>query len=150
MENEGEPRATGPHYHLEYVAVSVTSETEPEAMVRVRHAKSGKVVEKSASGDGPIDALYRAIDDAVDEHHDLVNYTIRSVTEGADAQGEVTVLIGYGGPCFSGRDNGTDVVLASAQAYINALNNLAAFKAEEESVRFVGDGIMRAFQGGLA
>ena len=86
----------------------------------------------------------------MDEHHDLVNYSIRSVTEGADALGEVSVLIDAGGPCFAGRASGTDVVLASAQAYIHALNNLAAFRAEEEAVRFVGDGIMRAFQGGMA
>ena len=51
----------------------------------------------------------------------------------------------YGGPCFSGKAKKTDVLLASAEAYINALNNLAAHRADEDSVRFVGKGIMQAF-----
>ena len=139
-----------PHYELEYAAASVATNASPEAVVRIRHVRTGRVVERGATGDGPIDALYRAIDHAVEESHDLVNYSIRSITEGADALGEVSVLIGIGGPCFNGRASGTDVVLASAQAYINALNSLAAFRTEEEAVRFVGDGIMRAFQGGVA
>lgn len=147
---EHNPKMNSPHYELEYAAASVATNADPEAVVRIRHVRTGRVVERGATGDGPIDALYRAIDHAVDESHDLVNYNIRSVTEGADALGEVSVLIGIGGPCFNGRASGTDVVLASAQAYINALNNLAAFRTEEEAVRFVGDGIMRAFEGGVA
>ncbi|NNE68794.1 MAG: 2-isopropylmalate synthase, partial [Rhodothermales bacterium] len=133
---ENNPKMNAPHYELEYAAASVATNADPEAVVRIRHVRTGRVVERGATGDGPIDALYRAIDHAVDESHDLVNYNIRSVTEGADALGEVSVLIGIGGPCFNGRASGTDVVLASAQAYINALNNLAAFRSEEEAVRF--------------
>ena len=136
-----------PHYALDFAAVAVGTDREPEAIVRVRHLRTDRVIERKATGDGPIDALYRAIDHAVDERHELVNYTIRSVTEGADALGEVAVLIGIGGPCFAGRASSTDVVLASAEAYVNALNAMAAHRAEEESVRFVGDGIMRAFGG---
>ena len=150
MDSSAEKRPSGPQYSLEHVSVSVSTDAAPTASVRVRNNRTETVEEREATGDGPIDALYRAIDEAVDEHHDLVNYSIRSVTEGADAVGEVTVLIGYGGPCFTGRDRGPDVVLASAQAYMNALNSLASFRTEEENVRFVGDGIMRAFQGGVA
>ncbi|MBO6575125.1 MAG: 2-isopropylmalate synthase [Rhodothermales bacterium] len=148
--HKDKPNANAPHYELEYAAASVATNAAPEAVVRIRHVRTGRVVERGATGDGPIDALYRAIDHAVDESHDLVNYSIRSITEGADALGEVSVLIGIGGPCFNGRASGTDVVLASAQAYINALNSLASFRSEEEAVRFVGDGIMRAFEGGVA
>ncbi len=139
--------AKTPHYALDFAAVAVGTDREPEAVVRVRHLRTERVIERKATGDGPIDALYRAIDHAVDERHELVNYTIRSVTEGADALGEVSVLIGIGGPCFAGRASSTDVILASAEAYVNALNAVAAHRAEEESVRFVGDGIMRAFGG---
>jgi 2-isopropylmalate synthase len=141
------PRATGevPHFKLDTASVAVGTHSEPEAQVRIRHLRSDRVTEGTGTGDGPIDALYRAIDHALDEHHDLVNYTIRSVTEGADALGEVAVLVDAGGPCFAGRASGTDVILASGEAYVAALNALAAFRAEEESVRFVGDGIMRAF-----
>ncbi len=148
--HEDNPNMNAPHYELEYASASVATNADPEALVRIRHVRTGRIVERGATGDGPIDALYRAIDHAVDESHDLINYNIRSVTEGADALGEVSVLIGIGGPCFNGRSSGTDVVLASAQAYINALNSLAAFRTEEEAVRFVGDGIMRAFEGGVA
>jgi 2-isopropylmalate synthase len=148
--HEDAPNLNAPHYELTYAKASVSTDAAPQATVRIKHVRSERVVERAATGDGPIDALYRAIDHAVDESHDLINYSIRSVTEGADALGEVSVLIGIGGPCFNGRSSGTDVVLASAQAYINALNSLAAFRAEEEAVRFVGDGIMRAFEGGVA
>jgi 2-isopropylmalate synthase len=138
------------HFALEHASVSVSTRSDPEAVVRVRHLRTDKLIEKIATGDGPIDALYRAIDHAVNESHDLVNYSIRSITEGADAFGEVSVLIGIGGPCFAGRASGTDVILASADAYINALNGLAAYKAEDESIKFVSDGIMKAFEGGMA
>ncbi|MDA0874333.1 MAG: 2-isopropylmalate synthase [Bacteroidetes bacterium] len=134
-----------PLYKLEHFHVTVGSGMEPEATVRVRDLHNDTVMEEKASGDGPIDALYRAIDHAVNEGHDLVNYSIRSVSEGADAYGEVNVLIGLGGPLFAGKASSTDVIEASAQAYMNALNSLAAFRLDKESIDFVGSGIMQAF-----
>jgi len=139
-----------PYYKLEHMEVSVSSDRQPEAFVRITHVRSGAVHEEYATGDGPVDALFRAMDHAVNEAHDLVNYTIRSISEGADALGEVSVLISMDGPCFAGRASSTDVLRASAEAYIHALNSLAAFRADEESVRFVNDGIMQAFHGGVA
>jgi len=136
---------TEPHYKLESFNVSVGTGKEPEAQVVIRDIRHEEVIEKTATGDGPIDALFRAIDHAVNEGHDLVNYSIRSVSEGADAFGEVTVLIGFGGPLFAGKASSTDVIHASAEAYMNALNSLAAHRAEEEAVQFVGTGIMQAF-----
>ena len=139
-----------PHYKLEQFNVSVGTDKQPEATVRVRHVRHDSVVEKVATGDGPIDALFRAIDHAVNEGHDLVNYTIRSISEGADAFGEVSVLIGLGGPLFPGKASSTDVIYASAEAYMNALNSMAAHRADEESVQFVATGIMQAFDRGSA
>ena len=92
----------------------------------------------------------RAIDHAVEEAHDLVSYNIRSISEGADAFGEVSVLIKFGGPCFAGKASSTDVILASAEAYMNALNSLAAYRVDEKSIQFVNEGIMQAFEGGEA
>jgi 2-isopropylmalate synthase len=126
--------------------VTVGSGQEPEATVVVRDLQSESVTEQKATGDGPIDALYRAIDHAVDEGHDLVNYSIRSVSEGSDSFGEVSVLIGMGGPLFAGKASSTDVIEASAQAYMNALNSLAAFRLDKESIEFVSSGIMQAFE----
>jgi len=147
--NEHTTRMSTAHYALEFVSVAVGTDRQPEATVRIRHIKQDILEEYTATGDGPIDALYRAIDHAVSEAHDLVSYNIRSISEGADAFGEVSVLIGFGGPMFAGKASSTDVVLASADAYLNALNNLAAHRADEESVRFVNNGIMQAFEGGV-
>ena len=134
------------HYQLEQLTVSVGTEQEPEATVHIRHVRSRAMREEKAIGDGPVDAIYRAIDHAVDEAHDLVDYTIRSVSEGADAQGEVSVMISYAGVNFGGRAIHTDVLQASAEAYINALNQLAAHRADDASVEFVTNGIMQTFR----
>ena len=134
-----------PHYSLETFHVAVGSGQDPEATVAVRNLQDQSLVKKKATGDGPIDALYSAINHAVNEGHDLVNYTIRSVSEGSDSYGEVSVLVGLGGPLFAGKASSTDVIEASAQAYMNALNSLAAYRSDKESIAFVGSGIMQAF-----
>ncbi|PSQ68271.1 MAG: 2-isopropylmalate synthase [Bacteroidetes bacterium QH_2_67_10] len=95
--------------------------------------------------DGPVDAIYQALDRATGEPHDLVDYTITSVSEGSGAQGEVAVTVRYGENTFSGRATDTDVLQASAQAYLDALNRLAAFHTDEQSVEFVTEGIMETF-----
>jgi 2-isopropylmalate synthase len=149
--NLTDPHATAistPHYRLDNLEVSVGSGRKPEATVKICHLRTNIIEEKTATGDGPIDALYRAIDHAVSEAHDLVNYSIRSISEGADAFGEVSVLISIGGPCFAGKASHTDVIKASAEAYMNALNSLASFRSDEASIQFVNEGIMQAFHGG--
>lgn len=135
------------YYHLDHVAVSIVTDDAPKAIVRVRHARGGALREEQATGDGPVEALYRAIDHAVQEAHTLIDYSIRSISEGADAQGEVKVRIRYGENYFDGRASGTDVLQASAAAYVDALNRLAAFRADDSSVEFVANGIMQAFNG---
>ena len=135
-----------PFYELDHLDVTVETEKEAHATVRIEHARKGSVREASADGDGPVDAIYRAIDHAVEEAHDLVNYRIRSLSEGADAQGEVSVTISYSGSEFAGQASSTDVLEASAEAYLDALNHLAMYRADEESVKFVTDGIMDTFK----
>ncbi len=148
--HQTDPTMTTPHFTLESMRVSVGTATDPEAYVQVRHVRTDQVREATATGDGPVDALYRAIDHAINESHTLVDYSIRSVSEGADALGEVAVLISYGGPCFSGKACSTDVLQASAEAYVHALNGLASFRGGEEPVKFVQESIMQAFQMGHA
>jgi 2-isopropylmalate synthase len=148
--NDQSKAMMSPHFTLEHMEISVGTGREPEAFVRIRHERADTVREAYGSGDGPVDALYTAIDQAVNEAHDLMNYSIRSISEGADALGEVSVLIGDNGPCFTGKATRTDVLRASAAAYLDALNNLAAHRADEASIQFVSDGIMKAFQGGVA
>ncbi len=140
----------GKHFSLTHMEVSVDSNSDPRATVQVRHVRTDELREAYATGDGPVDALYRAIDHAVNESHVLVAYNIRSVSEGADALGEVSVLIRDGESKFPGRARGTDVLKASANAYMDALNRLAAFRADEDSVRFVNQRILMAYRGSVA
>ena len=138
------------HYRLDQMHVSSGTGREPRAEVLVYHHATDTVCKEMADGDGPVDAIYKAIDQATGSHHDLISYAIRSFSEGADAMGEVTVLIGNAGAYFRGVACSTDVLQASADAYVEALNQLEAFRADENSVAFVGNGIMQSFQGGIA
>ena len=148
--NGNEEHAMNPHYRLDAISVVVGTGKKPEAEVALFHTRIGELRREKATGDGPVDAIYRAINHAVGSAHDLENYSIRSVSEGADAIGEVTVLVGQGGAFFKGTARNTDVLQASADAYLNALNHLEAYRSEEENLAFVGNGIMRSFHGGVA
>jgi 2-isopropylmalate synthase len=139
-----------PHYRLDSLFVAVGTGRKPEAEVIVFHTRSGESVQHRATGDGPVDAVYRAINHAVGSSHDLESYSIRSVSEGADAIGEVTVLVGEQGAFFKGWARSTDVLQASADAYIDALNHLEAYRSDAENVAFVNNGIMKSFHGGIA
>lgn len=84
-------------------------------------------------GVGPIDALFNVISDVVDRRPDLEQYSINAVTGGMDALGEVTVRLAENGISVVGRGNHPDIFVASARAFVDALNNLA--KREEEGAR---------------
>ena len=77
-------------------------------------------------GTGPVDAVVQALDSLTEEPNELIEFSVKSVTEGIDALGEVTIRIRRDGNLFSGHSADTDVVVAAAQAYINALNRLVA------------------------
>lgn len=135
-----------PRYTLDQISVSVDSEANPFASVTLRNTRNGLHATHRATGEGPIDALYRAIDGAIGESHDLLSYDIRSITQGADAQGQVSVSIMAGRKRYSGSATNTDVILASANAYLEALNKLVAYRTDIESVEFVSNGIIQSFQ----
>ncbi|EAR23207.1 2-isopropylmalate synthase [Nitrococcus mobilis] len=78
----------------------------------------------SSSGDGPVDAAFKAIDSVVQSGTELLLYSVNNITTGSDAQGEVTVRLDKAGRVVNGQGSDTDIVLASAKAYINALNKL--------------------------
>ena len=102
----------------------------PSATVRLSIA-AGEPVEGAAQGDGPVDATYEAINRAIashpleDDNIQLDDYVIRAITSGSQALGEVTVHLLRGGEQARGRGVSTDVIEASAKAYIDALNRLA-------------------------
>jgi len=77
-----------------------------------------------ASGGGPVDASFKAIAAIVGDESQLLLYSVNAITGGTDAQGEVTVRLEKSGRIVNGQGADTDIVIASAKAYINALNKL--------------------------
>jgi 2-isopropylmalate synthase len=82
-------------------------------------------------GGGPVDASFRAIEKKVESGATLLLYSVNNITTGTDAQGEVTVRLSRNGRIVNGQGADTDIVIASAKAYLNALNKL--FGAEERA-----------------
>ncbi len=132
------------HYRLDHLSVNCGTGRVPRAEVLLYHGSSDTSCRKIGEGDGPVEAIYRAIDLAAGSRHGLVSYAIRSVGEGKDAMGEVTVLISEHGTLFRGIAQHTDVLQASANAYVQALNQLEAFRVSSGE-EFVSDGIMQSF-----
>ena len=82
------------------------------------------VISESATGDGPIDAIFNAIDRALNTKYKIGSYQVRSITEGRQAMGETLIRIRHAGKSFTGRGVSTDIIEASAKAYLNAINQL--------------------------
>jgi 2-isopropylmalate synthase len=129
-------------YSLEGLQVACGSMGMPTATVRLA-GPDRAIHERAAIGTGPVDATFKAIDDVVGVHCDLLEYTVQAVTEGIDALGEVSVRIGNGQndcsrinpqneltgrPVYHGHGTDTDIIVASAKAYLAALNRLLAFR----------------------
>ncbi len=84
----------------------------------------GRPAEDSGTGDGPVDAVYRTIAGLTQTKSTLLSYRVRAITGGTDAQGEVSVRVEQDGETVVGNGANTDIIVASAQAYVNALNKL--------------------------
>lgn len=108
---------------LEHVQATSGSNLIPTAAVRL--LKDGVRLEGTGTGDGPVDAVYRTIDHLLGKQHKLLGYAIKAITGGTDAQGEVTVQLDANGNAVTGRGAHTDIIVASAKAYVNALNRQA-------------------------
>jgi 2-isopropylmalate synthase len=112
-------------FHLEHVQVSCGDHARPTATVIVR-TPDGQELMDAAIGTGPVDAVYKAINRVVDIPNQLIEYSVQSVTAGIDAIGEVTIRLRHEGRISSGHAANTDIIVASAHAYMNALNRLYA------------------------
>jgi 2-isopropylmalate synthase len=119
-------------YHLDFVQVSCGDHASPTASVRLI-APDGTVKADAALGTGPVDAVYKAINRIVGVENELTEFHVKSVTEGIDAQGEVTIRVEGGGRTFVGRGADTDIIVASAKAYMNALNRMLSVDNPRES-----------------
>lgn len=103
--------------------VSQTGET-PTATIVIQVGDQEKTAE--AEGSGPVDATFKAIESIANSGASLQIYSVNAVTEGTDSQGEVTVRLEKGGRIVNGLGADTDIIIASAKAYIHALNMLEA------------------------
>lgn len=111
---------------INLIAMKVCSETGETPLASVTLSVDGKEVQTQMSGSGPVDAAYKAIESIVQSHTELQLYSVSNITTGTDAQGEVNVRLEKGGRIVSGQGADTDIVIASAKAYINALNKILA------------------------
>ena len=111
---------------LEYLHIYSGTSAIPTATVRIR--LEGTVREAAAIGDGPVDAVFRAIGAATGSSAELVRYEIRSVTSGTEAVGEASLQLVKGEHKVLGRGASTDVIEASARAYVDGLNKLRSIE----------------------
>jgi 2-isopropylmalate synthase len=121
-------------YHLDHVEVSCGDHSLPTATVRLTEP-DGHSLADAALGTGPVDAVCKAINRIVGVPNKLTEFTVKSVTEGIDAIGEVLIRIESDGVTYTGRGASTDIIVASAKAYMNALNRLLAAKGGHNSAR---------------
>jgi 2-isopropylmalate synthase len=110
-------------FHLEQVQVSCGDRSVPTATVTIL-TPEGKEITDAAVGTGPVDAVYKAINRLIDVPNQLIEFSVQSVTAGIDALGEVTIRLRHERGIFSGHAANTDIIVASATAYIDALNKL--------------------------
>jgi 2-isopropylmalate synthase len=112
------------HYRLATLKVVSETGTVPHARVAMRAGEAELHAE--ASGDGPVDAVFKAIERMASSSAQLQLFSVNAITTGTDAQGEVTVRLEREGRIVNGNGADTDIIVASAKAYINALNKLRA------------------------
>jgi len=122
-----ELRTVSEVYRLDRIQVTCGDRGIPTAAIRLI-GPDGQAVADAALGTGPVDAVYRAINRLVGVANTLTEFSVKSITEGIDAIGEVLIRIESDGVTYTGRGADTDIIVASAQAYMNALNRLLAAK----------------------
>lgn len=123
---EEETKYTPDTWRLKSLAVMSGTNVSPKATIIL--TTKGKDFEKTSTGDGPVDACYKAIEAIVKVKGDLLDYSIQSVTHGKDALGEVTVKARINDKNYIGHGSSTDILEASAKAYLNAINKMALQK----------------------
>ncbi len=115
-------RSEDEKYALGDLAIVSGTFATPTATVEL--LVDAKARKTTAMGDGPVDAVFKAIAELSDTKSELVHYQVKAITGGMDAQGEVTVSVEEGGRRVIGHGAHTDIIVASAKAYVHALNKL--------------------------
>ena len=106
------------------VSLTAHSETGEQPFAKIVVSDGGTEKPAAAQGSGPVDAAFKAIETLIASGAELLLYSVNNITSGTDSQGEVTVRLSKAGRIVNGQGSDTDIVVASAKAYINALNKL--------------------------
>ncbi|HIJ59857.1 MAG TPA: 2-isopropylmalate synthase [Nitrospirae bacterium] len=120
-------------YKLIDLYVSGGSKSKPMAALKI--AIGEKIIDKIEYGDGPVDAVYKAIANAVETKSNLLKFEVKSITGGTDALGEVSVALQEDGKKVMGHGSDTNILIASAKAYLNALNKLLMRQGVNERLK---------------
>ncbi|WP_076790098.1 2-isopropylmalate synthase [Chlorobium sp. KB01] len=128
----------GSAFELDYLHINSGTASIPTATVRIKHNE--QVFEESATGDGPVDACFRAIERALGIESMVTSYSVRSTTAGRQALGEALVRIRDRNVSFNGRGVSTDIIEASAKAYLQALG-LRQHHFENNSTETIDNGV---------
>ena len=119
-------------YKVNAVHVICGNDTIPQAKVTLG-CPDGQSRTVESKGTGPVDAVCKAIDQVVDLNIDLTEFAVSAVTEGIDSLGEVTIRVAKDGSVYSGRGSDSDIVVASAKAYVNAINRLITIGVQDRT-----------------
>jgi 2-isopropylmalate synthase len=114
---------------IRLVSMETSSKTGARPSARVTLLVDGETVEARGQGDGQVDAVFSAIEQVARSGAELVLFSVSNITHGGDAQGEVLVRLRQDGRIVNGQGADTDIVVASAKAYLNAVNRLATVPA---------------------
>jgi len=112
--------------HWRLVTMNQASGMDEKPHARIVVTENGSQREAQSEGDGPVDATFKAIESLAKSGAELLLFSVNAVTQGTESQGEVTVRLAKGGRIVNGVGADTDIVVASAKAYISALNKLAS------------------------
>jgi 2-isopropylmalate synthase len=110
--------------HYKLLSLRVCSETGEVPHAAITLSVGGPEHKAEANGSGPVDGAFKAIESIAQSGAELLLYSVNAITGGTDAQGEVTVRLAKGDRIVNGQGADTDIIVASAKAYINALNRL--------------------------
>lgn len=129
-----EDEMTKPAEIWQFVSVAYSSGTDVKPSATVKLKFKGKATGISSSGDGPVDACYKAIEKITKMKTKLLDYRIEAVTSGKDAIGEVSVKVEANKKVAIGRGSSTDIIEASAKAFLNAVNKLASKSTKSQGL----------------
>ena len=112
-------------YQLTHIQYSGGRDSIPTATVKVKKPDGSEVVEAASSGNGPVDAVFNAIQRALGICIELVEFSVEATSPGSEAEGKVVVRVHQNGIVYEGSGLGTDIIVASAEAFVDALNKKA-------------------------